>query len=369
MPSPFPAARRPRRRIAAIAASALAGAALVGLSAAPSVAAPTGTTSPAPSSSSKAGAGATSTQKATFGLQPATKGKPDARPYLQYQTSPGGTFTDNVSLLNFGTIPLDLQLYMNNLSNAADGTLAVAAEQTKAKDAANWEQLAGGPRTVHIGPRTAQGPSQVLLPVRLAVPTNATPGDHVAAMVASLETIGRNPKGENVRLLQRVALRVYVRVNGDLHAHYSVANMKVKYHGTLDPIGNGSADITYTLRNDGNVSIGLAQKAKLSGWFGATGSVPKIIDVPVLLPGNSVPMHVRVSGVRPEFKLTAKITATPIRTGTSTDTLLASTTASASTWALPWPLVLAILVLAALVFGAWKLSRQGRRAYAGSRRS
>jgi hypothetical protein len=309
------------------------------------------------------------TQKATFGLQPATKGKPDARPYLSYQTSAGGTFTDQVALLNYSAFPLDLQLYVGSLSNAANGSLSVSASDAPLADAAAWTHLDGGPRTVHIAAGTPAGPAEALLPVGLAVPLNATPGDHVAAVVASLQTLGKNPKGENVRLLQRVALRIFVRVNGTIRSHYTIERVKVGYGGTLNPFGAGHADVTYSIRNDGNVSIGVSQRLKVSGWFGDTGTAPKIDDIPVLLPGNTVQVHVRVKNVWPEVRLSAKVTGTSLRTGASIDTLLPAVSASASTWAIPWPLLVLLVLLVGASFGARKWWTRGRRAYAGRRRS
>src|SRR5579859_5023757 len=140
--STSPMSLRPPRVVAA----ALLTAAIAGLIPGAAAAAPTPT--PTPSSSST---GATqSSQKATFGLQPATKGRPDARPYLSYQTSAGGTFTDEVALLNYSSFPLDLQLYVGSLSNATSGALSVAESNAPLVDAAAWTHINGGPRTVHI---------------------------------------------------------------------------------------------------------------------------------------------------------------------------------------------------------------------------
>lgn len=315
---------------------------------------------PAPSASSK---------KATFGLQPASHGKPDSRGQLSYQSTPGGSFSDSVALLNFSPFPLDLQVYLANLSNGSDGSLVVAAQGARTADAATWANLDNVPQSVHVEAATATAPAQVLFPLTLRVPVTASPGDHVAAMVASLETVGKNPKGENVKLLQRVALRIFVRVNGQIRQHYVVEKPALSYHGTTNPFAPGSADLSYTIRNDGNVSLGVSQKVTVSGWFGGTGAAPKLLDIPVLLPDSSVRVRAHIKDVWPEIHLTGEVTLTSLRSGTSTDTLLAPVSASASAWAIPWGVLILLVVIVGLGFGARQWARSGRRSYSGRRRN
>ena len=73
---------------------------------------------------------------------------------------------------------------------------------------------AGLPVTVRVPARRSTGPGSVILPVLMRVPAGANPGDHVGGVVAVLSTIGTNKQGAKVRLDQRVATRLFVRVSG-----------------------------------------------------------------------------------------------------------------------------------------------------------
>ena len=117
---------------------------------------------------------------------------------------------------------------------------------------------------MHCPPRTWWSPcrratkaavGRVVVPFRITVPANASPGDHGAAIVAVLSTLGKNPKGENVRLDQRVASRIYLRVNGPLHPGLRIEGLSVTYRHSLNPLHGGSATVRYTVHNVGNVRL------------------------------------------------------------------------------------------------------------------
>ena len=114
---------------------------------------------------------------------------------------------------------------------------------------------------------------RVVLPFRITVPANAAPGDHGAAIVAVLSTIGKNPKGENVRLDQRVASRIYLRVNGPLHPGLRIEGLSVSYHRSLNPLHGGSATVRYTVHNVGNVRLAAKQAVSVTGMFGTKSKV------------------------------------------------------------------------------------------------
>ncbi|HEY0804273.1 MAG TPA: hypothetical protein VGD84_04385, partial [Pseudonocardiaceae bacterium] len=69
----------------------------------------------------------TSPTTATFGVQPATGDKPDARARLTYSATPGAQISDHVAIQNFGTAPLQLHVYANDAFNTADGGFDIQA--------------------------------------------------------------------------------------------------------------------------------------------------------------------------------------------------------------------------------------------------
>lgn len=350
-----PAAGTGRRRALAVllAAVCLPALAPVAASAAPGTPTPT----PAPAASRTATSGPS---RATFGIVPATVGKGIGRPYFSYAMGVGGTYSDRVQVVNYGRTALDLSVFAADLGNAADGALAVGLQSAPAHDAGGWVHLPRRVQLVHVPPAGAGGPGHVALPFRIAVPGDAVPGDHAAAIVASLSTVGRNAKGENVRLDQRIATRVYLRIAGPLHPALVVEGLTATYHGALNPFGPGSVTVSYRVHNTGNVRLGARQRLSVAGWFGGTGAVPKLDDLPLLLPGSSVAVRVTVPDAYPQIRLHARVSLFPLKLSTDANPAIAAVTAEASTWALPWSL-LAVVALVVLLVAGTVLGRRRRR--------
>ena len=100
------------------------------------------------------------------------------------------------------------------------------------------------------------------------------------------------------------------------------------------------------MRNTGNVNLGATQIVKLSGLFGGIGSVPTMPKIPELLPGSSASFTVNVRNVWPEFLLTGKVTVTPVGLPNSVlPATMKATSASTTVWAIPWALIILILIL------------------------
>jgi len=189
-------------------------------------------------------------------------------------------------------------------------------------------------------------PAALILPITLRVPFTATPGDHVAGIVAVLTSVARRGQA-NVRLDQRVATRVFIRVAGTVHAQLSIENVAASYQGTLNPIGKGEVTVTYRVRNSGNAILGGTQAVQVTGWFGQQVTVTTLPQVPLLLPGNSVNETVQVPGVFPTGPLTAAVAVIPLHLQGEVDPgLVRKVTASTTLWAVPWPLLAVLLVLA-----------------------
>jgi hypothetical protein len=178
------------------------------------------------------------------------------------------------------------------------------------------------------------------------VPANASPGDHAGGVLAVLTTFSKKPDGQNLRLDQRVATRVYVRVSGPLHPQLEIQHLKVTYHGQLDPIARGGVTISFTVRNAGNVKLGAKQSVGESGWLGSSSAHLK--DLPLLFPGAQVTETVQIRHVLPAIRAKAAVSLVPERLASDVDPSLGTVHASASTWAVPWTF---LLILAVLVIG------------------
>src|SRR5262249_10492612 len=124
-----------------------------------------------------------------------------------------------------------------------------------------------------------------------------------------------------------------------------------------NPFGSGSATISYSVANTGNVRISAAQTLKVTGLGGSASVTPR--NLPVILPGDSVRVTTTVGGLYPAGSFTAKVTVTPgwPKASPSAPVNLTAVTGSASFFALPWALIALIILLAGLGYGTWRYLR------------
>jgi hypothetical protein len=318
--------------------------------------------SPNPSSSSTSKGAApstTSSPKAVYGLGPASATGLDRRSRFKWSAGPGGTLQDHVAVVNSGTAPLTLDLYARDAVNQPDGSLGLQTKATKPIDAGSWItlEIPHGASTLTVPAR-----STVIVPVSLAVPRNASPGDHTGGVIVSL-TAESTSTGKQVvapNLEQRVAVPVAIRIAGVLQPKLSVQSLSASYGQTLNPVGGGHATVTYKVVNTGNVNLGGHEAVSIRGLFGSTMHA-KAPDVPVLLPGNSVVESVSVHGVLPEFLMSGHVTITPLAASGDVDPGLIATSGSKHFWAVPW-LLLGIIAL--LLLG-WRQRRRRKRPSTG----
>jgi hypothetical protein len=298
------------------------------------------------SSSPAASASPTKTQNATYGIGPATAKGLDGRPYLNYTTSAGARTTDHVGVRNYGSHPIRLRIYAADATASASGAIGFAPETKPGTDASRWITFPAGGRTVSV----LLAPGQLrILPIEIAVPADASPGDHLAGVMAAFtgRVIGKS--GQAINLEQRVALRALFRVSGEIHSQLSVQGLAVDYHGTLNPFGAGSATVTYSVRNTGNVLISGTQRVGVTGIFGSTGATSKLVRLPLMLPGATFPMRVEVQHVWPQLVMHARVTVKPLGVAGAVDPRLTPADAATSFWAVPWTLLGLIVAAGALI--------------------
>ncbi len=308
----------------------------------PADAAPTPT--PTPTAAAAPSSTAPNKNVATFGLGPANATKIDGRTSFSYEASPGSQVTDHVGIVNLSLQPLELRLYATDALNDNTGALAYKTAAQTPTDAGAWFKIAtpGGSGVLVI----AAG-ATVILPVQLTVPAKASPGDHNAGLAVALVSNIASNQTKNLSLEQRVVAKAYVRVSGPLHPGLSVEKMKTSYSGTTNPFGQGGVTVHYTVHNTGNVNLAGHQRVSISGLLGASASASGIADIPLLLPGGSAPVTVHIKGVWPQILVKGKVTVTPVSAPGAVNPTLHSASASASVWAVPWTLLIVIIVLIA----------------------
>src|SRR5690606_1106991 len=104
-----------------------------------------------------------------------------------------------------------------------------------------------------------------------------------------------------VKVDRRLGSRVYIRVPGNLSPAVSVSGVQVRYDGTLNPFGAGSAVISYLLTNTGNLRVTPTETVSVDALFGllTTAGAGRAGPMPELLPGSSVTRTVTLDGVWP----------------------------------------------------------------------
>jgi hypothetical protein len=302
---------------------------------------PTATTAPA------AGDGTTSTPvpKEGWGVAPTGPDGPGGRSAFAYNVSPGQVLRDSVSISNLSDEPLELDLYARDAYNTSeDGAFALQALEEKATDAGAWIHLKVDEYTVAPGKR-------VDIPFEVTVPADATPGDHTAGIIAANQNAmpSADASGAKVDVLQRIAARVYLRVDGKVQPELRITRMRIGSTTPLVPWVQGRTTITYDVENVGNVRITAAAELKVAGLFGRTVHRFDAEDLPELLPGGKVSITRSFDGVPPIERLHAKVKLTAID-GSTTES--GETTTFAWAWATP-----IVLLLAAAAVGWFRFRR------------
>ena len=292
-------------------------------------------------------------QRATFGVRPATAQAPDQRSSFTYSATPGARLTDFVAVSNVGETPLSLRIYASDAFNTPEGGFDLLAGTGKPVEVGAWTAVSTN--TVSVPPR-----SVAIVPFTLTIPANASPGDHAGGIVAALGTEQTGANGQKVAVEQRVGARIYLRVSGELQPALSVTDLAADYHGSL--LGRGEVTLSYVVRNTGNVRLSGTQWAKVSTPWGSTVDADALAPIPELLPGSSMTMSTKVTGLLSTGWLTGTVHVDPVAVPGHPDPAAAPAEADVTFAAVPWLYLAALLVLVpALLFWLWR-RRRGRTA-------
>lgn len=344
-----------RRGVTLLAAALLAGAVTVSM-AGPAFADPTPVpTVPAAPGTSGGTPAAAPPGSITWAVQPSTKDGPDKRSAFTYTNiAPGTVINDYVGVTNFSRQTVTFDVYASDAFNTTSGSLDLLAASEKPKDVGAWAAIPKKTITIEPGARVNE-------PFTVTVPFNATPGDHVGGVIASVTSQGSDAN-RTVHVDQRLAVPVYLRVSGALTSGVAVESVSTAFHGTINPFGGGKADVSYTIRNTGNTRLDLTTDIKIGGLFGLKLGSAQVAPVHDLLPGATFRISQRLSGVYPAGPLNARVSANPTALAgiATTVAVPAAVTGEAGLWATPWALLLLLVLIAAVVFGILTYMRRGR---------
>ncbi len=278
----------------------------------------------------------------SWALSPASENASSGtRPFLTYSVAPGDTVNDKITVYNFGNVPLTLNIYGVDAFNNVDGKFDIRPASQSPVDAGAWVRL--DQNLVTVLPR-----KQITIPVTITIPADATPGDHVGAVVAGVSAQGQGADGQVINLERRTGTRLYIRVAGDVSRSVVVGTVTAEYrHRLLEPFVGGTTHITYRLENRGNVRVGGKVTVEVTAPFGLAKRTVVFDKIDEILPGQKFELSTDVPDVRALMFGTATVTFEPSADGT--DPAGPASTSSDSFFAPPIGLLLLVLLLVVLL--------------------
>jgi hypothetical protein len=319
----------------------------------------------------------------TWSVAPATGDRVDTtRNFYDYSAKRGVGLGDHVAITNYSAQPITLHVY------AADGTtdfktgkLTLISGTKPSKGLGSWVSVARGPSScpaldtgsalakclARLGVQLTVRPNtSVIVPFRIAIPKNATAGDHVAGIVAAYTVKGAGK--HSVAVEERVGARIYLRVAGKLSPGLGTSGAVAAFHTPSNPFGSGSATIGFDLTDTGNTRLSALPSFAVTGIFGIPAGTATARPVENLLPGGVAHVQATVTGVPQLLMLFGGIAVTPERADgdVGADTLPAAIHATVITWAVPWIWLLILFVAAGLAVGVVWWRRRSNMQLAGA---
>lgn len=280
-----------------------------------------------------------------WSVSPADAAGPDGRVSLRHVGEPGSSITDAIAVTNLSSAPATFAVVAGDGVLGDNGAFDIATGEPV--DAGSWIEVQG---TTDGGVALAPGETRVL-PVTIAIPAEATPGDHPAGIVVAL-----SQSDDAVTVTNRIGVRLHLQVAGDIVAGVAVDSVTTEFHPSWVPFAAGTLRVHTAVTNEGNVRAGAASQLTVSGPFGlggaeATGGVDE------LLPGDSTTITTEVS-MWPAFALFGDVSVSVVPVGdddiSAPEPVVSGFTAAAVSWS-----GLAIVVLlAGIVVAAFILRRR-----------
>ncbi len=226
----------------------------------------------------------------SFGIRP-TQASPD-RPatfsYFSYELAPGAVLSDEALVMNSGEVPVTLKLY------AADGITAINTGTAFAKQG---QESSGASRGVSrwlslsVTEIALEPGEETVVSFTINVPSDASPGHHVAGLVVGAPPSGEaSPGGAGepqfaVRVVQQSEVAVVIDVPGP-----HVAGLEITGAGLKQQDDQG-ATFVIAVRSTGNIFVKGEGSLLISDRNGEElASIP--LKMGTVLPGDATSFHV-----------------------------------------------------------------------------
>lgn len=288
---------------------------------------------------------------ATWTVVPANSEGPDGRVSLRHVLDPGAVVEDAIAVQNLGSAPAEFTVATGDGVVGADGAFDIG----EVRDAGAWISIGGlTESTIQV----AAGETKVL-PITIAIPADATPGDHPAGIV-----IGQSSASGGSVLTHRVGVRVHLQVAGELIPKLTTKVISTSFQASANPLSPGTLTVEYTVANPGNTRYAAEPTLTISG-LGGIGQRMVAGDRIELLPAATHTATISVS-TWPVGFTSGVLTASAMRIGQDSAPLpsLASTEFRVAT--ISWPVV-ALVGLLTMVSTVLIVRRVRRRTAVGHR--
>jgi hypothetical protein len=225
----------------------------------------------------------------TWSVEPTPTSEGGRRAFT-YETDPGTQIQDSFLITNAGDTEAEFIIYATDAFNDIEtGNFSLLKAEEEPRDLGSW--ITPASERLTIGPGL-----QATVPFNLLIPSDATPGDHSAGIVASVLT-ETEQDGSTVLLEQRVGVRMYLTVSGAPVASVEVQALTSSFTPSLNPFAPGDLTVTYEVRNTGNKRVDVTQALHASGIFGIPLGTTTADPITDLLPRQIVRVNVQLSGI------------------------------------------------------------------------
>ncbi|WP_315098623.1 hypothetical protein, partial [uncultured Cellulomonas sp.] len=288
---------------------------------------------------------------AAWAVTPAdAAGAADGRTRFELAAAAGESVEEHVLITNSSTVEREFAVYGADGFNTPSGGYDLSPAAEPPTDVGAWVALSSP--TVTIAPLAT-----VSLAFTVTVPAGAAPGDHPGGIVVS--PVQTQVTSGGVLVDTRVAVRLNLRVAGELAPALEVRAVSGAVDPSLVPFAAAPMTVTYEVVNTGNVKVVGVPRVRVTGLFGRTLASLDGEATREVLPGDAFTVVSVLERVEPVGVTTAVVdvdmAAAP---GPDTQIPLVSSTARTTVLSVSWTGVALVVLVAAI---AWYLVSRTRR--------
>lgn len=289
-----------------------------------------------------------------WSLVPTAASNGQDRVSLRLEIEPGGSLKDSVVLKNHGKSETSFSVYASDGVITEEGQFDIGGGGTKPEGSGAWINFDDS--LPEDGIVTLAAGDSATIGFTLAVPAEATPGDHPAGIVAAVG--GTTAKAGELAVESRVGTRIHLRVAGEVQASLAATEVQTHYVGSWNPLVPGKLVTNVRVVNEGNVRLGAVATASAGGIFGLLERDGNEASWRELLPGDSVELETITEGLWPLFWLGGSLEVLPQVVGEDEVENLSVAQVPISAVAIGWSQLISMVVLV----GGTLLLVRGRKA-------